>query len=515
MGRVSADYYVQDGVVPRTKLPEVLRRIAELGGRARPAGRQTSSTPATATCTRSCSTTRGSTARPSGRRSVAEAILEICIDAGGSLTGEHGIGIDKVCSMPLLFGSDDLEAMKRLRARVRPGRALQPRQGDPDAAALRRGAGAVPRSSAGEGRACRASLRSPRCLRAAAADGTRVSIGREGGDVVLSTAGLDQVLEHEAGDLTCIVEAGVRVRDLNARLAEHGQMLALDPPGNPTIGACLAANLSGPRRHRYGAVRDLVIGITVVLGDGTVASSGGKVVKNVAGYDLAKLFCGSEGRFGLIARVALRLHPRPETSRTLVAAGDAAAKARTILRSPLEASAVDVLWPGRLAVLIEGSRAAVDAQFAKAQALVGGEDDRGRSGRRPRRSGSGARAAVVRAGRARACARRGGRSAVLRVRRCRASASVRTRATRPSSRCSSAYARSSIRRACSREARARPGRRCSLAGCGSREGRLVAAGEPTLGLAALWCTGRRCATWTSPPRRSQIRPRRRRCEACR
>ena len=106
-------------------------------------------------------------------------------------------------------------------------------------------------------------------LSRAAAEGTRVSIEREGGDVVVSTARLDQVVEHEAGDLTCIVEAGVRVRDLNARLADHGQMLALDPPGNPTIGACVAANLSGPRRHRYGTARDLVIGVTVVLGDGT------------------------------------------------------------------------------------------------------------------------------------------------------------------------------------------------------------------------------------------------------
>ena len=160
--------------------------------------------------------------------------------------------------------------------------------------------------------------RGGRAVRAdAARAGERVSIEREGGDVVLSTRRLDQVLEHEAGDLTAIVEAGMRVRDLNERLAEHGQMLALDPPGNPTIGACIAANLSGPRRHRYGTARDLVIGVTVVLADGTVASSGGKVVKNVAGYDLGKLFCGSEGRLGLIARVALRLHPRPEASRTL------------------------------------------------------------------------------------------------------------------------------------------------------------------------------------------------------
>jgi len=212
----------------------------------------------------------------------------------------------------------------------------------------------------------------------AAEEGRRVSIGREGGDVVLSTARLDQVLEHEAGDLTCIVEAGVRVRDLNHRLAEHGQMLALDPPGNPTIGACVAANLSGPRRHRYGTARDLVIGVTVVLGDGTIASSGGKVVKNVAGYDLAKLFCGSEGVFGLIARVALRLHPLPEASRTLVvgarSAAAAAERSRALLRSPLEASAVDVHWPERLAVLIEGSRRAVDAQFAAARELVGGEE---------------------------------------------------------------------------------------------------------------------------------------------
>ena len=158
-------------------------------------------------------------------------------------------------------------------------------------------------------------------------------------------------------------------------------MLALDPPGNPTIGACLAANLSGPRRHRYGTARDLVIGVTVVLADGMIASSGGKVVKNVAGYDLAKLFCGSEGRLGLIARVALRLHPRPEANRTLVvpvsSAANAAEKAQAILRAPLAASAVDLVWPGRLAVQFEGGRRGVDEQFELARRLVGGAEDDG------------------------------------------------------------------------------------------------------------------------------------------
>ncbi|MGE5273159.1 MAG: FAD-binding oxidoreductase [Verrucomicrobiota bacterium] len=218
-------------------------------------------------------------------------------------------------------------------------------------------------------------------LAGASERGERVSIERDGGDVVLSTRRLDRMLEHEAGDLTAIVEAGIRLRDLAERLAASGQMLALDPPGNPTVGACIAANLSGPRRHRYGTARDLVIGMTVVLADGTIASSGGKVVKNVAGYDLAKLFCGSRGRLGLIARVALRLHPGPEATRTLVvpvsSAADSEEKAQAILRAPLAASAVDLAWPGRLAVLFEGGRRGVDEQFGLARDLVGGAEDDG------------------------------------------------------------------------------------------------------------------------------------------
>ena len=208
-------------------------------------------------------------------------------------------------------------------------------------------------------------------LREAAADGRSVSIGRDGGDVVLSTRALNRVLEHEAGDLTCTVEAGIRLSELREALAPHGQMLALDPPGDPTVGACIAANLSGPRRHRYGTARDLVIGVTVVLADGTVASSGGKVVKNVAGYDLGKLFCGSEGRLGLIARVALRLHPLPQSTATVVVPAEAR-NAHALLRSTLVPSAIDMHWPGRLALLFEGSERAVAAQIAAAGELVGG-----------------------------------------------------------------------------------------------------------------------------------------------
>jgi len=193
--------------------------------------------------------------------------------------------------------------------------------------------------------------------------GGSVSIDRDGGDVVLSTVRLDRVLEHEPGDLTAIVEAGIRLSELQRRLAPFGQRLALDPPGDPTLGACLAGDLSGPRRHRYGAMRDLVIGVTLVLADGTIASSGGKVVKNVAGYDLGKLFSGSRGRLGLIARLALRLHPQPAAEATVVVeTGDPREAWLGLQTSHLAPSAVDVLPPGRIALLFEGAEAAVAEQ---------------------------------------------------------------------------------------------------------------------------------------------------------
>jgi len=207
-------------------------------------------------------------------------------------------------------------------------------------------------------------------LASAAAEGRRVRIGED-----LENGGLDAVLEHEAGDLTCTVEAGVRLSALQAALAAHGQRLSLDPPGDPTVGALLARNASGPLRHRFGAPRDLVLGVTLVLGDGTVASAGGKVVKNVAGYDLARLVCGSQGRLALIARASFRLHPLPRARRTLVVETPQAADAvRALRRSQLEPSALDLLHPGRVAVLFEGAERAVEAQLVHARMLVGGEE---------------------------------------------------------------------------------------------------------------------------------------------
>jgi glycolate dehydrogenase FAD-binding subunit len=207
-------------------------------------------------------------------------------------------------------------------------------------------------------------------LGAAHQEGRRLRIGED-----LTADGMQRVLEHDPGDLTCTVEAGIRLSALRETLAASGQRLSLDPPGDPTIGALVALNASGPLRHRFGAPRDLVLGATLVLADGTVASAGGKVVKNVAGYDLARLVCGSQGQLAFVGRVSLRLHPLPKAARTFVVeTDDTAAVAASLLASQLQPSALDVLHPGRVAVLFEGSERAVAEQLATARALVAGDE---------------------------------------------------------------------------------------------------------------------------------------------
>jgi len=206
-------------------------------------------------------------------------------------------------------------------------------------------------------------------LQAAAAAGRTVRIGPD-----LDLSGMARVLQHESGDLTCTVEAGIRLSALNAVLAPAGQRLSLDPPGDPTIGACIAGNLSGPLRHRFGAPRDVVLGVTLVLADGTIVNAGGTVVKNVAGYDLGKLVCGSRGRLALIGRVSLRLHPLPAACASVVVeTDDPTSVAAAVLASHLVPSALDVLHPGRVAVLFEGGAAAVAAQVEATRQLVGAD----------------------------------------------------------------------------------------------------------------------------------------------
>jgi glycolate dehydrogenase FAD-binding subunit len=195
-------------------------------------------------------------------------------------------------------------------------------------------------------------------------------------DVVLDTTGLTGIVEHAAGDLITVVRAGTPMDELAAGLGD--QQLALDPmlPG-ATVGGTVAANISGPRRMLYGTARDLLIGITVVRPDGTVAKAGGKVVKNVAGYDLGKLFIGSYGTLGLITELAFRLHPQPKARSYVRARADPARAVPAVLAAQVAPAGLEIDVPatggGEMAVLVEGSAAGVRARAARLCDLLGGE----------------------------------------------------------------------------------------------------------------------------------------------
>jgi glycolate oxidase FAD binding subunit len=151
--------------------------------------------------------------------------------------------------------------------------------------------------------------------------GTELGLGSRPAklDAVIQTGQLNRVVEYAPADLIVTVEAGIRLSALQAMLHEKRQRLALDPPlpERATLGGIIAANSFGPRRTRFGSVRDLLIGISIIRADGKLARAGGKVVKNVAGFDLPKLMCGSLGSLGLIASATFRLHPLPEVESTV------------------------------------------------------------------------------------------------------------------------------------------------------------------------------------------------------
>ncbi|WP_431871379.1 FAD-binding oxidoreductase [Nocardiopsis eucommiae] len=220
----------------------------------------------------------------------------------------------------------------------------------------------------------------------AAAHRSALSVTVRGGGTALDWGGTPRSLDllvdvsalswidHIAGDLVVEVGAGTPVADLYAVLASAGQRLSYDPVRlGCTVGGAVATGVSGPRRLLSGALRDLVIGMTVVRADGVVASSGGRVVKNVAGYDLAKLHTGGFGTLGVIASVAFRLHPLPESLRVVsarVSSRSRAEEALAALRATsVVPSAVELDWPpegpGRLDVVLEGTPAGLEARAGR------------------------------------------------------------------------------------------------------------------------------------------------------
>src|SRR5205814_967754 len=202
--------------------------------------------------------------------------------------------------------------------------------------------------------------------------------------LVLVLTRLDALVEHEPGDLTATAQAGITIAALQAALRARGQWLSLDPSdaARATLGGVLAANASGPRRHLYGTARDLLIGVTVVTADGAVIHGGGKVVKNVAGYDLPKLFVGSFGTLGVIAEATFKLAPLPAFTRTLRAQFPSHASALNVMlpiwRWPVLPNAMELMDPlatqqesdtFTLLLQLAGSRQVLERQTREAEAL--------------------------------------------------------------------------------------------------------------------------------------------------
>ena len=221
-------------------------------------------------------------------------------------------------------------------------------------------------------------------LSQASADGRSVIVRGAGtkiatrtSDVILSTVRMTQGVDHVAGDLVATLPAGISLDAANDILGRERQWLPLDPPRSQraTIGGIVATNDSGPRRHRFGAPRDLIIGIELALVDGRVAKAGGRVVKNVAGYDLSKLMCGSHGTLAVVTRATFKLSPVAPFSRTLVATGDDLRRLSTLALTianapPLAPTAIELQSPPhRLLVRFETTEGGAAAQVKTAAGL--------------------------------------------------------------------------------------------------------------------------------------------------
>jgi len=451
LGRVSPDLMLQDAVVPRSRLPEVLRDVGRTAARHRlrvanlfHAG-DGNLHPVICYDARDADEVRR--VKEAGRE-----IVEICVRAGGTITGEHGVGLDKKDYLPLVYGEDELRAMLEVRAAFDPGGLCNPGKIIPELKGCGEGRAAVAEKGKGRklegGAAAPARLSSVTSLTRASSSAAPVAgaagvfrsladaIGEShvaegaggalvaepgsfeearavllaargsgrgvvpagtgrvaaGPNVILKTTRMARVVEHEPADLVATAEAGARLSYFNREVGRAGQWLALDPPGAgaATVGGVAAAGLAGPLGLGYGAPRAHVLGMKVLLADGRIVRAGGRVVKNVAGYDLCKLFVGSCGTLGAILELTFRLRPRPARDATLLVSGggwrELLDAARAVVNAHLRPVSAELISPalagrldlphtkGRPSLLLrfDGSAPAVGYQLASAVEVVRG-----------------------------------------------------------------------------------------------------------------------------------------------
>ncbi len=456
IGRIAPDSMIQDAVVPRSRLPEVMAEAYRISAKYQLRLANVFHAGDGNLHPLICFDSRS----PDDVRRVKEAgreLMETCVRAGGSITGEHGVGLDKRDFLPLIFSENDMAAMLRVRAAFDPTGLCNPGKiipvirgcGEARVVAETRSAATVSadpsQSNAGKPDGGR-SLPSPSLSDLDLADRERASppstavrrdissqkvhfdpdkaakqlsaivgeqyirpalsnsllitpanVGevceimklafREGWAVlpagaatwleignplarlnlVISTTRLNKILEHEPADLIARVQAGVTLTAFNRELAEGGQWLPLDPPddGRATIGGVVATGLGGPQFQGYGAPRNFVIGMKVILADGSVVNAGGRVVKNVAGYDLCKLFTGSYGTLGLISELTFKLRPRPTRQTTVLAVGP-----KNILPKAAQAILNRRLFPVAVELISESLANHIEVEISRGSVLL-------------------------------------------------------------------------------------------------------------------------------------------------
>ncbi|HSE16184.1 MAG TPA: FAD-binding protein [Pyrinomonadaceae bacterium] len=410
IGRISPDSMIQDAVVPRSRLPQVLGAAYDIAARYQlrianvfHAG-DGNLHPLICFDSRFADEVRR--VREAGRE-----LMQVCVAAGGTITGEHGVGLDKRELLPLVFSDADMNAMLKVRAAFdplglcNPGKIVPMLRGCGEAKAI---AAEVPERHelpmpsgmeqvrkrdlplfsslahiAGDAHVVsqnETAIVSPasaeeisEILKLASAEHwTVVPAGgmrwlKSTANIIISTLRLNQIIEHEPADLIAIAQAGVRLTDFNAKLTENGQWLPLDPPddGRATLGGVVATGIGGPQHFGYGRPRGSVIGMKVVLADGSMIKAGGRVVKNVAGYDLCKLFTGSYGSLGIITELNFKLRPRPAREATVIGRG----AVEDILEARLFPVAAEIV-SDKLHVRFAGNEKGVAYQVEQARKLL-------------------------------------------------------------------------------------------------------------------------------------------------
>ncbi|MFL6208797.1 MAG: FAD-binding oxidoreductase [Pyrinomonadaceae bacterium] len=453
MGRLAPDLMLQDAVVPRSRLPEVLADIYRIGAHYQLRLANVFHAGDGNLHPLICFDLRDAD-EVLRVEAASKEIVQTCVRAGGSITGEHGVGLDKKAYLPLIFSDDDLAAMLQVRAAFdpsglcNPGKIIPAPRGCGEARAVAASAtnATVATSAAQVTEQQRlplpASSFSPRlqhafiideaqaqlaaligaehvttaeraitvaptsaaeacevmCLAARSAwavvpvgAGTWPDAGNAltRADVIITTRRMQQLIRHEPADLVATVAAGMSLTSFQAATARAGQWLPIDPPddGRATIGGVVATGLGGAQAFGYGLPRGYVLGMRVVLADGRYIKAGGSVVKNVAGYDLCKLFTGSYGTLGLITELTCKLRPLPAHTATVIVQAPAidtlTTGAREILAGEFLPCALELLSPAlaeavgapgagahyMLLVRFAGTEAAVADQAQRASSL--------------------------------------------------------------------------------------------------------------------------------------------------